>query len=255
MEALTNYPPVDDVGESDRTPEYDLQETVGSSVRKAIEIAALRWKGDALAVRWIEPLETLIVTKRIAGFDAECIENLARLYRAIARGELTGAKYLVLDFAHQGSAGDNVGEGFAELVAANAELVFHAPVITIAWARSGMRCSDLEFALHCPIIVAEEGAQFSFDGDPGLFFGLYAALARKIGFVKAERLFERGESLSASGMRDLYLVKEVVEPQAGMVGVERFVAKSAKRHNAAHAIFRAQSMAMPAYERKSGSNL
>jgi enoyl-CoA hydratase/carnithine racemase len=212
----------------------------------------LGWERNALSAHWLQPLDALIITKCCAGFDKGVVEELRNLLTTIARGGVIGLKYLVFDFAHPAENGIAEGaEGFEELVAANAELILDAPVISIAWARSLMAGADLDFALYCSAMVAETPARFSFEGDPNALFGLYAALARRIGFVKAERLIDRGDALSATEMLDLCLVKEVVEPEDGFSAFEHYIARCGRRYNASYAVFRAQRIAMPPMRRKS----
>ena len=212
---------------------------------KDINADRLGWGRNSLTPHWLEPLGALIITKACTGFDRECIDDLKGLLRAIASGKLTELKYLVFDFAHRRKSETEAAEGFEDLLEANAALILDAPVITVAWARSFMAEADLDFALYCSMLVAEQDAHFSFDADPASLFRLYAALARKIGFVKTERLIENCKVLDADDMRNLYLVKEVVEPQEGVAAIECYIRQCMPRYNAAYAIFRAQRMAMP----------
>jgi enoyl-CoA hydratase/carnithine racemase len=227
--------------------------SVATASPKMIFANGLKWPGDTFQPYWLEPLDALVVTKSLPGFDKASVDTLAALVGAIARGDFAGLKYLVLDFAHRGGAGKTESAmGFEDLVAAHAELILDAPIITIAWARSFMIGADLDFALHCSVLAAQRGARFSFDGDPMALFGVYAALARKIGFVKTERLIENGEILEADDMRDLLVAKDVVEAEAGMAPIERYLRQSARRFNSSQAIFRAQRMATPALDRRAG---
>ncbi len=211
----------------------------------------LGWRRNTLGAHWLEPLDTLIVAKSCAGFDRAAVEDVRGLFSMIARGGLAGLKYLVFDFAHpdDGATAD-AGEGFEELIAATAELILEAPVITVAWARTTMAGADLDFALYCSMIVAQTDARFSFEGEPDALSGLYSALSRRIGFVKAERLIEQGQTLNAEEMRDLCLVKEVVEPQTGFCAFEQYIRRSARRYNASCAVFRAQRIAMSQFDRQ-----
>lgn len=205
---------------------------------------------SSLTKFWLRPLETLVVSKSRAGFDRACVDDLSALVEAIACGELGGLKFLVFDFAHGPADSSSAADGFENLVAANAELILDTPVITVAWASGLMRGADLDFALHCSALVAQREARFSFAGDPFALFGLYAALGRKIGFVKAERLIESNEMLTADEMRDLLIVKDVVETQNRVTAIESYVAQFGRRYNASHAIFRAQRLAMPLIDRR-----
>ena len=222
----------------------------GARDEKDVNIDRLRWARNSLTPHWLEPIGALIVTKAHAGFDQGCIDDLKGLLRAITSGKLNELKYLVFDFAHGSKSESGGAEAFEDLLEANATLILDAPVITVAWARSFMAGADLDFALYCSMLVAEPNARFSFDADPASLFRLYAALARKIGFVKTERLIENGKILDADDMRNLYLVKEVVEPQEGVAAIERCIRQCVPRYNAAYAIFRAQGMTMPPIDRR-----
>lgn len=204
----------------------------------------LGWKSRSLVVNRLEPLETLVVGKLQPGFDPDSIDDLRRLLSAISRGEITRLKYLVFDFQHSTDGYSAGAEGFDALVVASAELILRAPVITLAWVRSPMAGADLEFATQCSMLVAEKNARFSFDGEPAELYGLYSVLARKIGFVRAQRLIEQGAVLRAEEMRDLFLAKDVVEPQNGAAGIGRFIRQYGRRYNAAYSIFRAQRSVM-----------
>ena len=213
-------------------------------------VVHLGWMRAALSARSVGSLDALIVTKSRAGFDRGGVQSLSWLLEIIAGGAFGRLKYLVFDFAHPAGEASGAAEGFEALVAANAELILDAPVITLAWARSAMAGADLEFALHCSMLVAERAARFAFDGDPEALLGLYAALARRIGFVKTERLIESGARLGASDMRDLHLVKDVVETRDDAEAIEDYVRRHGRRYNASCAIFRAQSMAMAPIDRR-----
>jgi hypothetical protein len=210
----------------------------------ATGLESFTWTSKALVANWIEPLETLIVTKLSQGFDRDCVNDLARLLAAISCGEISRLKYLVFDFAHPRDGASAGSEGFEDLVVANAELILRAPVITVAWARSLLAGADFEFAIHCSMLVAEKDALFSFDGEPATLFGLYSSLARKIGFVKTQRLIEEGAILGAQEMQNLLLAKDVVEPQNGLAAIRGFVRQCGRRYNATYSIFRAQRSVM-----------
>jgi enoyl-CoA hydratase/carnithine racemase len=236
-------------------PQFDLGE-IGAVLETEKAEAVVGGSSPAetpLTKIWVKPLGALIVTKAHAGFDRACIEDLQKLVDAIARGEVANLKFLVLDFAHDDEEVPRAADGFEDLVAANAELILDTPVITLAWARSMMAGADLDFALHCSMLVAQKGARFSFAGDPFALFGLYAALGRKIGFVKAERLIENHEVLDAEEMRDFLIAKDVVEPQEDIAAIEGYLQQFDRRYNASHAIFRAQRMAMPPIDRRSAA--
>jgi enoyl-CoA hydratase/carnithine racemase len=203
-----------------------------------------------IRMSWLRLREALVISKASPGFDRAAVDQLSGLLREIAAGGHPKLKFLVFDFAFDGFDQGIAPEGFADMIDANAELIVDTPVITIAWTRALLGGLDFDFAMNCSAIVAETGARFSFAGEPFELFGLYAALGRRIGFAKTERLIESERTLSAEEARDLMLVKDVVAPQAGVAGIASYLAQFERRYNASHAIFRAQRMAEPPIDRR-----
>lgn len=196
----------------------------------------------------IPALQTLVVTKLAAGFDDDCVEALRRIVEDVAEGRRGHLKYLVLDFAHHVERDSEGGADFNRLVNDVAALILGAPVVSVACARAHMAGADLELALACNLMIAETGRRFSFAADPALSLATYGFLSQKIGFVRAERLMERGESLNAEEMCDLLLAKALLGRGAGFAEVEQFLTRSLRRHNSAYAIYRAQRFARPVLE-------
>jgi len=199
---------------------------------------------------WLRQRDTLVLSKSGPGFDRKSVEQISSLLREIVAGKDPQLKFLVFDFAHEGAGSGAPPEGFAEMVDANAELIVDTPVITIAWARTLLSDLDFDFAMNCSAIVAETQARFSFAGEPFELLGLYAAVGRRIGFAKTERLIESERTLSADEARDLMLVKDVVAAQPETAGISSYLAQFERRYNASHAIFRAQRMAEPPIDRR-----
>lgn len=199
---------------------------------------------------WLRDRDALVISKTRAGFDRASVDVISGVLREIEGGAHPSLKFLVFDFAEGGAEATRAPEGFSDMVSANAELIVDTPVITIAWARSLMNGLDFDFAMNCSALVAETGARFSFAGEPFDLFGLYAALGRRIGFAKAERLVESERLLSAVEARDLMLVKDVVPEQAAFEGILAYLTQFERRYNASHAIFRAQRMAEPPIDRR-----
>jgi len=199
---------------------------------------------------WLKQHDALIISKSRAGFDPVTAAAAAAMLKSVARGERGDLKFLIFDFAHGASPTPPAPESFAEIVAITAEMVVSTPVITLAWARSLMGGPDFDFAMHCSAIVAETGAKFSFEGDPFELFGLYAAIGRRIGFVKTERLIERDLVLGAEESRQLMIVKDVVASQPEFAAIDAYLRLFGRRYNASHAIFRAERMAQPAIDRR-----
>lgn len=205
---------------------------------------------NVLQISRLSGLDTLLASKLSPGFDRGCVDNLKSLLSWVSDGRLPGLKYLVFDFAHQSEQVSGAAEGFDELASANARLILEAPVISIAWARSYLAGADLDFALSCSMMVADRSARFSFDADLVNSVGVYGALAQKIGFVKAERLMERGETLGAEQMLELGLVKHILEKEEGIGGAESYVRQCGRRYNASYSMFRAQRISVPPVRRE-----
>lgn len=205
----------------------------------------------ALKLHRFDDLDTLLVSKLEPGFDRDSVEGLGQLLGAISNGGQPGLKYLVYDFAHQAERKAMAADGFDDLASANARLILDAPVISIAWARSYLNGVDLDFALSCSMIVADRNARFCFEADIASAVGIYGALAQKIGFVKAERLMENGEVLTAEQMQELCLVKHIVEENQGIDGAESYVRQCGRRYNASYSMFRAQRITAPPVRRQS----
>jgi enoyl-CoA hydratase/carnithine racemase len=200
----------------------------------------------ALQFRPLESLDAVVVTKTEAGFDAAAIEGLRGMLLQARLGRLGRLKFIVFDFAHQSGEAAEAAEAFDALVLEVGDIILESPIVTVAYARAPLAGADLEFALGCSMMVAEEDARFAFDADPIIAIGLYGFLAQKIGFVRAERLMEGGEVLSARQMHELLLLKEVIPAGAGGPGIETFLTRASRRHNASWGIYRAQRIASEA---------
>ena len=196
-------------------------------------------------VHRLEDVETLILTKSVAGLQPGWVEPTREVVRDAAAGRMGRIKFLAFDFAHVGEGEAMAGEGSRGLVGEVANLILKAPIVSIAYVREHVSGADLELALACSMLVCEEGARFSFAADPVDAVATYALLAQKIGFVRAERLMEREEVLNATQMRDLYLLKETTEAGSGLEGLERFLRRTVRKHNSAYGIYRAQRIATP----------
>ncbi len=203
-----------------------------------------------LDVNFLTDHGALVVTKSIAGFDQANVTIISEIVRAAATDRDDRLKFLVFDFAHKDPGSTRAPGGFADMVAATADLIVDAPVITLAWARGPMKGLDFDLAMNCSTLVAEQTASFSFAGDPFDLLGLYAALGRRIGFARAERLIERDPLLSAQEAQELLMVRDVAPARAGHDGIATYLAQFERRYNAAQAIFRAQRIAEPPIDRR-----
>jgi enoyl-CoA hydratase/carnithine racemase len=206
--------------------------------------------GAGLAVNWLKEQGALVVGKSRPGFDPAAVAAIDAILRHAAEEPEDGFKFLVFDFAHGDGGSTRAPDGFADMVAAIADLIVATPVITLAWARGRINGLDFDLAMNCSAVVAESGASFSFAGDPFDLLGLYAALGRRIGFARAERLIESDRNLSPQDARDLLLVRDIVADRPGYDGISNYLAQFERRYNASHAIFRAQRMAEPPIDRR-----
>lgn len=202
-------------------------------------------RADGLEVVRLDGLDTVVVTKTRAGFDAAAIDGVRQILRDARGGQLAPLKFLVFDFAHEGAEDGAAVDGFDAVIIEIANLILAAPIVAVASVRSGVGGSDLEFALACSMLIGEEGARFSFAADPIVAIGTYGFLAQKIGFVRAERLMEGGEVLDAAQMQEQLLLKAIAPHGAGLEGIRAFVGKAMRRHNASYGIYRAQRIASP----------
>jgi enoyl-CoA hydratase/carnithine racemase len=214
----------------------DLAKTILSSI-------------EGLSARRIDDLDALVITKTLPGFDQPAVDALRQLVAEAAAGRLGVLKFLVVDFAHDGFPLSIAADGFTDLVAEIETLILAAPIVSIACARANLAGADLEFALACSMTVGEADKRFSFAADIAVSVGTYGLLAQKIGFVRAERLMETGEIISAARMDELMLLKEVLEAGGGDDGLDAFVGRITRRYNASYGIYRAQRMAMPPVHR------
>jgi enoyl-CoA hydratase/carnithine racemase len=206
------------------------------------DAAAPAAPAPGLALQRLDDLDTVILTKTATGFDAAAIAELRERIRDAAAGRLGRLKFLVVDFAHSGYAGPANSDEFDALITEAANLILSAPIVLVANARGPMAGADIEFALACSMLVGEAGVEFSFAEDPIVSMETYGFLAQKLGFVRAERLMESGEVLTAEQMHELLLLKDVIDDDEGLRG---FLAKTGRRHNACYGIYRAHRMASP----------
>lgn len=199
---------------------------------------------DGLVHR-LEDAQSIVIGKQVEGFEPDWLDSARRLVRDAAAGRLGPVKFLAFDFAHGGETGRPSDERSARFVGEVATLILRAPVVSVAYVRDYVSGPDLELALACNMLVCEQGARFSFAGDPVVSVATYALLAQKIGFVRAERLMENEQVLDAAQMSELLLVKETTAAGSGMSGLEQFLTRSVRRHNSTYGIYRAQRIATP----------
>jgi len=206
-----------------------------------------RVRNEGLIEHRIPALQTLVITKLVAGFDDDCVDSLRRIVEDAAAGRRGPLKFLVLDFAHHMDRDSEGGADFNRLVNDVAQLILRSSVVSVACVRAHMAGADLELALACNMMIAEAGRHFCFAADPTVSLATYGFLSQKVGFVRAERLMEVGDNVDAEQMRELLLVKATLQRGAGFGEVEQFLARTLRRHNSAYAICRAQRIAGPSF--------
>lgn len=188
-------------------------------------------------------INTVVIRKISPGFPDNSVRTLEKICSKIEAGRLNELKFVVFDFAHACDREEPSGRGFERLVDRLIDLVVASPVITLAWSRGKMQGSDSEFALRCSALLADPAAKFSFDCAPERIGNLYPVLTRRLGLVPTERLLESGGTLDAAAMRDLCLVKDLVDTHDGLAAIETYLMCYARRYNGNLAILRAQHMA------------
>jgi enoyl-CoA hydratase/carnithine racemase len=200
---------------------------------------------EGLRARRVDELDAIIVTKTLPGFGAGRTAAVRDIVLNAKAGRLGPVKFLVFDFAHQGSANESPDEDVQTMVAEVGNLILSAPIIAVACARGDLAGADLEFALACSMMIGQEGATFSFDADPIVSVNTYGLLAQKIGFVRAERLMEQSAVLGVAEMKDHYLLKDAFVPGASEDGLLAFLRRTGRRYNSCCGIYRAQRIASP----------
>jgi enoyl-CoA hydratase/carnithine racemase len=179
------------------------------------------------------------------GFTPRQIAEFRQTIDAAAEGAFGEIRYLVMDLASGSPAGAADDPAFLELAGAVETLVRWTTIIPVACVRGQVAGADLELALTANILVSDAKALFSFAAEPTSALGLYGTLARKLGFVSAERLMDQAKTLTAEEMAALFLVKEVLDLDRSMDALWSFLARIGRRHNSSYAIYRAQCMAAP----------
>lgn len=227
--------------------ETGISPVTPQSILASVE-SARHANGLGLARTRLDDVQALIITKPTAGFDSTAVESLRQVVRDAAAGLYGELKFLAIDFANTHASDAPPADGFHALVAEVANLILKAPIVSVACARGPLQGADMELALACSMLIGERGVEFSFAADPIVSVGAYAFLAQKIGFVRAERLMEDGRILSAEDLRDMLLLKDIAEPGEGRQALELFLRRTARRHNSAYGIYRAQRIASPAVD-------
>ena len=187
----------------------------------------------------------IVLHKDQPGFTPGQIAEVRQTIDAAAEGAFGEIRYLVLALASGAPAGAADDPAFLELAGAVETLVRWTTIIPVACVGGQVAGADLELALAANILVADTHAMFSFASEPTSALGLYGSLARKLGFVSAERLMDQAKTLTAQEMAELFLVKEVLDLERDADALGGFLARIGRRHNSSYAIYRAQCMAAP----------
>ena len=197
-----------------------------------------------LEIRRFDDIELVLVATRVAGFGSGRVDVLRKLVHDIASGQIGPCKFLVFDLCASSTEAGKPAPGFDAFVEDVSNLIFQAPVLSIAWARQYLSGPELELALACSMLVGEQGARFGFDVDLVDSLRTYALLAHKLGFVRAERLMEDGSVIGASAAHDLMLLHSVVPAGDGVEGIRSFAKSRLRRHNSSCGLYRAQRINM-----------
>jgi hypothetical protein len=196
----------------------------------------------------------IVLSKPQSGFSPEQIANFQETIEAAVEGAFGQIRYLVLDLVGTSPTPAVMDPAFLELAGAIETLVRSSAMISVACVRGQVAGAELELALAANLLVADTDAEFSFESEPTSALGLYGCLAKKLGFVQAERLMDQGKILTAQQMSDLFLVKEMLDLSKNLDPLWRFLDRSGRRHNSAHSIYRAQSIASPSIYRSLALN-
>ncbi len=194
-------------------------------------------------IRLFDDSELLVVSWRDPGFGAGPLRILRDIVRDVASGHIGPCKFIAFDLASRPGAAEPAPE-FAGFVEELSDLIFQAPVLSVAWARGDLSGPELELALACSMVVGEAPARLAFTLDLVDNLRTYALLAHRIGFVRAERLMEQGSVLTAAQAHEMMLVHSVVPAEPGLDGIRRFAQSRMRRHNSACGLHRAQRIAM-----------
>ena len=196
----------------------------------------------------------IVLSKDQPGFTPQQIAQFRQAIDAAAEGAFGEIRYLILDLASDTPAAAADDPDFLELAGAVETLVRWTTIIPVACVRGQAAGADLELALAANILVSDTNARFSFAVEPTSALGLYGSLARKLGFVSAERLMDQAKTLTAEQMAELFLVKEVLDLGQDMDPLWSFLERIGRRHNSSYAIYRAQCMAAPSIYKGLTSN-
>jgi len=191
----------------------------------------------------------IVLSKFQPGFSPEQIADFRDTIEAALEGAFGQIRYLVLDLVGTLPAQTVSDPAFLQLAGEIETLVRSSDMISVACVRGEVAGADLELALAANLLVADAEAKFSFEAEPTSALGLYGCLAKKLGFVQAERLMDQGQVLTTQQMSDLFLVKEALDLSKNLDPLWRFLERSGRRHNSAHSIYRAQSIAAPSIYR------
>lgn len=203
------------------------------------------WTGAELKTLRIDGGRALVICKPFQGLSSDWVDQTRQVLRAAIAGEFGTLKFIVFELDAELDLGDQRAPAANLLLGEIANLILRTPIITVAHASKAITGGDLELALACSMLICDEDVRVSFGADPIESVTTYALLAQKLGFVRAERLMESEEALTAPEMRDLFLLKEILPAAAGLDGVEAFLTRASRRHNSAAAMYRAQRIATP----------
>ena len=121
-------------------------------------------------------------------------------------------------------------------------------MLTVGLVQGQAMGGGFEALLSFDVIIAERGANF---GLPEMMFGLFpgmgahAILSRKLGTALADRIIQSTEIYTAADLYEMGIVTELAEPGDGVAAVQRFIARSSRRHIGLVHARRAMRLAAP----------
>lgn len=125
---------------------------------------------------------------------------------------------------------------------------FHCDITTFSLVQGKAFGGGFECALSSDVVVAERSATFSlpevlFNMFPGM--GAVSLLARRVGLSKAEDLVMSGQVYSATEMKAMGVVDELVEDGRGREAIEQIISQRSRRTNSYRAMAAAKRHFMP----------
>jgi DSF synthase len=128
---------------------------------------------------------------------------------------------------------------------------FNRPLITMALVQGDALGGGFETALSCDMIVAEKSAKMGlpevlFNLFPGM--GAYSFLTRRVGPTEAHRMVTSGTIYTAEQLHAMGVVDVLLEDGEGLYGLQDYVQRNRRKHNAHRASLLARKRVHPVTE-------